>query len=429
VIIVGVASQSTPSPFRPGYGSRPLVLAGREELQDDVDDAIALLAEERRAPNALIIVGPRGVGKSVMLDEVARRAQEQHGWVRIHVQKDDGSTLDERLIVETRNAHALLEQSSDERTRRMRMEELSVKGGLPFGGLELGATFRRPAPDTVAANPAIELTERLRALADLAVAMDTAVVITIDEGQDASKEEFGSFGTFGQEITRHDLPFLVAIAGLPSLDNKRLSTYFVRAERHEIGSLTREEARRALTEPADQAGRPFDVDAAEVMLDQIGGYPFAVQIYGREAWRQSQGAGTISLAAVERALPAAARRLDRTVHRDHWAQASPAEREYLVAVAELARDRAPFTGGDVAQRLGKPVTSLSEIRSRLLAMGALTYDGQQLAFATPGMGAYILKQASGGNEPPLRPDSSGLFGEQPDHLRRGQSTPGGELGR
>jgi hypothetical protein len=124
------------------------------------------------------------VGKSVMLDEVARRAQEQHGWVRIHVQKDDGSTLDERLIVETRNAHALLEQTSDQRTRSMRIEELSVKGGLPFGGLELGATFWRATPATVAANPAIELTERLRALADLAVAMDTAVVITIDEGQD-----------------------------------------------------------------------------------------------------------------------------------------------------------------------------------------------------------------------------------------------------
>lgn len=423
-----MASQSTPSPFRPGYGSRPLVLAGREELQDDVDDAIALIAEERRAPNALIIVGPGGVGKSVMLDEVARRAQEQHGWVRIHVQKDDGSTLDERLIVETRNAHALLEQSSDERIRRMRMEELSVKGGLPFGGLELGATFRRSAPDTVAANPAIELTERLRALADLAIAMDTAVVITIDEGQDASRQEFGSFGAFGQEITRHDLPFLVAIAGLPSLDNKRLSTFFVRAERHEIGSLTREEARRALTVPADQAGRPFDAEAAEVMLDQIGGYPFAVQIYGREAWRQSQGAGTISLAAVRSALPAAARRLDRTVHRDHWAQASPGAREYLIAVADLAHDRESFTGGDVAQRLAKPVTSLSEIRARLLAMGALTYDGQRLGFATPGMDAYIRGQAARGDEPSLPGDSCGLLGEQPEHLRRrGPDTPGGEL--
>jgi len=63
------------------------------------------------------------------------------------------------------------------------------------------------------------------------------------------------------------------------------------------------------------------------MLDQIGGYPFAVQIYGREPWRQSQGASTISLDAVRSALPAAPRRLDRTVHRDHWAQASRAERD------------------------------------------------------------------------------------------------------
>jgi hypothetical protein len=72
-------------------------------------------------------------------------------------------------------------------------------------------------------------------------------------------------------------------------------------------------------------GRPFESDAAELMLDHIGCYPFAVQIYGRAAWRASQGAEVIDLAAVQRALPDAARRLDRTVHRDHWVQASDAE--------------------------------------------------------------------------------------------------------
>lgn len=407
-------SQALPSPYRPGYGARPLVLAGREDLQDDVDDAIAAIAGEQRAPNALIIVGPRGVGKSVMLDEIARRAQEQYGWVRIHVQKDAGATLDERLIDATREAHVLLEQSADERTRKMRMEELSLKGRLPFvGGLELGATFRRSDPELPAANPAIELTRRLRALTNLAVAMSTAVVVTIDEGHDATREEWGSFGAFGQEITRMDLPFLVAVAGLPTLDNNRLSTYFVRAERHEIGSLTRDEARQALVEPARQAGRPFEPAAAELMLDHIGGYPFAVQIYGREAWRASQGAAVIDLATVQRALPAAARRLDRTVHRDHWVQASDA----VMAVAQLAQEGSPFTGGDVARRLGKPVTSLSEIRARLLAMGALTYDGRQLAFATPGMSEYVLREAGHAAESPLRHAQPGT-GARPEHVRR-----------
>ncbi len=398
-------SPPRPSPYRPGYGARPLVLAGREELQDDVDDAIAAIAEEHRAPNALIIVGPRGVGKSVMLDEIARRAQEQYGWVRIHVQKDAGTTLDERLIDATAEAYALLEQSTDEPTRKMRMQELSVKGSLPFVGLEVGATFRRSDPEPAPVNPAIELTRRLRVLTNLAMAMNTAVVVTIDEGHDATREEWGSFGAFGQEITRMDLPFLVAVAGLPTLDNNRLSTYFVRAERHELGSLTRDEAHEALVEPARLAGRPFESQAAELLLDHIGGYPFAVQIYGREAWRASQGAETIDAAAVQRALAGAARRLDRTVHRDHWVQASIAEREYLRAVAQLTQEGSPFTGGDVAHRLGKPVTSLSEIRARLLAMGALTYDGRELAFATPGMAEYVLREAGLAAESPLRPGS------------------------
>jgi hypothetical protein len=273
-----------------------------------------------------------------------------------------------------------------------------------------------------AAKPAIELTRRLRALTNLAVAMSTAIVVTIDEGHDATREEWGSFGAFGQEITRMDLPFLIAVAGLPTLDNNRLSTYFVRAERHEIGALSRAEARQALVEPARQAGRPFQRDAAELMLDHIGGYPFAVQIYGREAWRASQGVAAIELAAAQRALPAAARRLDRTVHRDHWVQASDAERNYLVAVAQLAREGSPFTGGDVAHRIGKPVSSVSEIRARLLAMGALTYDGRQLAFATPGMAEYVLREAGHAAESPVRQADPGT--DDRPHVRRGDRDGG-----
>jgi hypothetical protein len=146
--------------------------------------------------------------------------------VRVHVQKDAGATLDERLIVAVHDAHALLEQSADERTRTMRMEELSVKGSLPFvGGLGLQATFRRNDPQPATVNPAIELTGRLRALANLAVAMDTAVVVTIDEGQDASREEWGSFGAFGQEITRLDLPFLVAVADASATTGTVLASF------------------------------------------------------------------------------------------------------------------------------------------------------------------------------------------------------------
>jgi hypothetical protein len=87
-------------------------------------------------------------------------------------------------------------------------------------------------------------------------------------------------------------------------------------------------------------------------------------------------------------------------------------RDYLVDVAQLTQEASPFTGGDVAQRLGKPVSSVSEIRARLLAMGALTYDGRQLAFATPGMAEYVLREAVGAAEPPLRNNPS-RSGERP----------------
>ena len=101
--------------------------------------------------------------------------------------------------------------------------------------------------------------------------------------------------------------------------------------------MTRDEARQALVEPARRAGRPFEPDAAELMLDHIGGYPFAVQIYGREAWRSSQGAAAIDRGAVQRALPAAARRLDRIVRGPTKDQPLPA----VVRCRERRQDAAP----------------------------------------------------------------------------------------
>jgi hypothetical protein len=400
VLIEGPDSDArTPSPYRPGFGSRPTVIAGRDDLLADIDEAIEGIAQDGVAPSAFLLVGPRGVGKSVALDEIASRAQERHGWLHIHVQKDEGTLLNEVLAPAVDRAAAdlagLLPRSKD----GLRLSELSVRGGLPFAGAS--ATFNRgdeqPPP-----SPAIQLAERLRHLADLAVAADTGVVITLDEIQGVSKAEFGTFGTFCQEITRHHLPFLVAAAGLPTVDNDRLPTYFVRGERHDLGMLSPAEARLALLEPARLAGRPFTPEAADRLLAETGGYPFAVQIHGRQAWRESSGAPSINLAAVERAIPVAADRLDRTVHREHWQTASPLERRYMIAVADLIATGDRFTGADVARSLGQAPASMTAVRARLIIAGAITYDGDQLDFATPGMASYVSTRAESRDTEPAR---------------------------
>jgi hypothetical protein len=148
------------------------------------------------------------------------------------------------------------------------------------------------------------------------------------------------------------------IAGLPSLQANRLPSYFERADWHEVSSLTPRAALDALVGPAENAGRPFEAGAAQQLVNETGGYPYAVQVYGHAAWRGSHGQELITRAVVDKAVPAATAELERSKFAQRWQQASPRERDYLVALAEQSAAGGPPTGAAVAGRLGKPPTSL-----------------------------------------------------------------------
>jgi hypothetical protein len=92
------------------------------------------------APSAFLLVGPRGVGKSVALDEIASRAQERHSWLHIHVQKDEGTLLNEVLAPAIDRACRPGRAAAPTKDG-LRLSELSVRGGLPLAGAS--ATFNR----------------------------------------------------------------------------------------------------------------------------------------------------------------------------------------------------------------------------------------------------------------------------------------------
>jgi hypothetical protein len=377
-------SGRVPCPFRPGYSLAPALLAGRDDVLFEADEAIAEVALDRRATRGRLLVGVRGVGKTVLLSEIATRAGERYGFPRLRVQADSSGSLIPELEYRANALGHLIAQAP---SGRLRSSEAILRAGVAGVGAEVHLT-REPAPempDKLRLETAIDkLVEELRG-------RDSGLVITIDEAQLARRAELEQLGSVLQHGSEQEWPLLTVIAALPSLrDAERLGTFFERAQWFELGLLDDDAAIEGLAEPAAAAGRPFDPDAARYTAAQTGGYPYAIQLYGQQAWRAADGQPRITLAAATNGAARARVELERSLYAQRWKQAPRREQEYLLAVARAIRETGRATGAEVARRLGVQTRAVSSYRARLLERGTLVAEGDGLLFAIPGMGDYVL---------------------------------------
>lgn len=189
-------------PYRPGSDRSPATLAGRQEVLEDLVDALETAALDHRAPRPVMLLGSRGMGKTVLLGEAGARAGAQFGWPRVHVKLRPGGSLIRDLIERLDAVRRVVEQQPAR--RGLRAQSATLRAQLPGVGGEV--RFERAPEHSV--------------------------------------------------------------------------TYFERAAWHELEPLGIVDAALALSQPAEHAGRPMDDDAAELLADASGGYPFAIQLYG-----------------------------------------------------------------------------------------------------------------------------------------------------
>jgi hypothetical protein len=373
------------NPYRPGFNQAPATLAGRGEVLEDLVDALETAAVDELTPRPVLLVGGRGVGKTVLLAEIAARAGAEYGWPRVHAEVRPGARLTGDLTAALDDARRLVEQQPP--PRGLPVHSATVKAQIAGLGGEL--RFERPAAGAER-EPFRELHAAMAHLAASVVERGSGFVLTIDEAQLAQRTELGGVAALLQDATGRNLPIVTVIAGLPTMREPQHSvTYFERGIWHELGLLATEDSILALREPAASAGRPMDEDAARLLADASGGYPYAIQLYGHYAWRASAGARRINEHAARQALPRAQRELERGLYTNRWAAAPPSHRRYLAAVAELITNNRPATGRAVADELGRTTKQLSKVRDELLTQGTLTTIGEQLRFTVPGMAAYV----------------------------------------
>lgn len=376
------------NPYRPGFNQSPVLLAGRGDVLESLAEALEVTALDARTPRPLVLVGGRGVGKSVLLEEARRMAAEEHSWTSVSVEVSPGQSVLPSLVTSLSEAKRLYEQRPAAGPGR-RVEKATVRAGIGGTGVEAEVT-RVPGSSPFTYD---DLWEPFRDAMGAAMLVDAGLLLTVDEVHLASKGDFASIAALLQRATGERMPLVAVLAGLPSMrDPRRMVTYTERAEWHELGLLPEAETRRAFTEPALSAGRPMDAGASDHLVRASGGYPYAVRVLGHHAWRASSGVEVIDVHHALIGETATQRDFANGLFGARWDDCPPREKECVLALADLlTQGRAP-TGADVATALGQPQPAVAHLRARLVEKGTIYSQSRVLRFAVPGTAAWVANR-------------------------------------
>jgi len=361
------------NPFAPGAGTPPPELAGRDALRETV--RVALERVRRGLPTkSILMVGLRGVGKTVLLDRMREDAES----ARLHtvrIEAPENRSLPALLAPQLRIA--LLRLSRNARAKNLATRALRGLAGfakalkVKYQDIEVGVDFD-PEPG-LADNGDLEhdLQALLEVVGETAQKAGTALVLFIDELQYVEEDQLAALITALHRTAQRRLPVVLVGAGLPQLPGQmgRAKSYAERLfDFPLIGPLPDEAAKIAIAKPANAQGVKVSKEALRSIVQQTHGYPYFLQEWGKHAW-DAADASPIAQEDVERACRAAIAALDESFFRVRFDRLTPLEKRYLRAMAELGPG--PHRSGDIAEMLGRKVTALGPTRNQLIAKGMI----------------------------------------------------------
>ncbi len=344
----------------------------------------------------MMLTGLRGVGKTVLLREFGMIGQGRD-WAHLHLEaSEDDRFLDSAATLARKSMLQLsrrLEFSDRVRRALGILRSFQLRWNVPDAG---SVDLRVDPIPGYADSGALEddLSDLLAEVGQLAATQRTGVLFTIDEIQYLSRDHLAALIVALHRISQEQLPLMLAGAGLPSLPAlageaksyaERLFTYNV------IDKLSPEEAETALAAPARREGVEWDVGALELVVKRSEGYPYFLQEFGKQAWDAAQSDAVISRQDVETAIPIAVDELDSGFFAVRFNRTTPAERDYLSAMASLGGG--PYQSGDVARSIGKTTSQVGPVRDSLIKRGLCYSSGYGVIdFTVPMFDQFLRRQ-------------------------------------
>jgi hypothetical protein len=361
------------NPFSPGAGSPPPELAGRDSILDKTKITLGRI-QTGRPEKSFLLVGLRGVGKTVLLNRV-REIAEEMSYKTIFLEAHENKSLAGILLPSLRGLLFDLD----------RMENLSEKVKKGFrvlksflSGIKLKAyDFELSLdvdPETGTADSGdleIDLPPLLEAIAEAAKDKKVAIVIIIDELQYLSAKELSALIMSIHRINQRSLPLVLIGAGLPQLVGLagKSKSYAERLfDYPAIGPLDKKDAIEALQGPLKEQQVEFSREALDEIIDKTKGYPYFLQEWGYHAWNIADKS-PITIDVAIKATTKSIDRMDESFFRVRFDRLTPSEKKYLRALADLNAES--HRSGDVAEKLGVTVQTLAPTRNSLIKKGMI----------------------------------------------------------
>ena len=395
------------NPFRPGAGHMPPHLAGREP---EIQEFKRLLTQTVILEN-LVLTGLRGVGKTVLMDTLKPIAIKE-GWLWIGTDLSEATSLSEaniatRLLTDLSVITSALTVASEPiRKMGFTTRESSAEVKLNYENLMY---FFESTPGLIA--------DKLKAVLELVWSLlreqdVRGVIFAYDEAQNLSnppkKEQYplSLLLDVFQSIQKKEIPFMLVLAGLPTLFPKLVEARTFAERMFRVLFLNRLQppaSREAILKPITKDKCPvvFNEPSIISIIEVSGGYPYFIQFICREVFDvfiQQIESGQ----APEVPIQAIVRKLDSDFFSGRWHRATDRQRDLLVVAANLPNSDSEFTVQDIVEKSGEIFGKgfgPSHVNQMLtsLAEAGLIYKNRhgKYLFAVPLLGKFILRQTKG----------------------------------
>ncbi|MHB1657185.1 MAG: ATP-binding protein [Burkholderiales bacterium] len=382
------------NPFSPGAGAPPPELVGRDPLLEQARILLGRI-KQKRPEKSLLLTGLRGVGKTVLLNEIERMAKKD-GYHSILLEAHEEKPLGELIFPSLRSLLYELDRAAGagDKVKRglavLRSFIGSIK--LTVQDVALGLDIE-PAKGTAdSGDLEIDLPNLFVAVAEAAEERKTAVAILIDEIQYLNQKELGALIMAMHKMQQKQLPLVLLAAGLPVLPGMagESKSYAERLFNFpDIGALSEADAAKALRDPAQAMGVKFQEEALKEVFRLTLGYPYFLQEWAYQSWNMA-AENRITLKTVQDATPEVIRRLDKNFFRVRFDRLTPSEKNFLRAMAYLGPTS--HRTGDIAETLGTTAKGIGPVRAKLIKKGMIYSPAHgDMAFTVPLFDQFMIR--------------------------------------
>lgn len=379
------------NPYTPGAGSMPPVLAGREELLMNAYGYLESI-QNKYPQQPVIYFGLRGVGKTVLLNDI-EHAADNRNMLYTHIEASEDGRFTTRLmaaLVRFTNSISAKSAASEVAKKCLSLiKSFRLTYNIKDNNVALDVN---PDANESTGIYSDDVTEIIVTLGQAASRSGNAVCLFIDEMQYLSSDEITGLASALHRCNQLRLPIMLFGAGLPKI-RKTLGEARSYAERlfkfEEVSALSAESARHAISDPAETLGVRYSDAAVSRIIEVTEGYPYFIQAFCKIVWENRHN-GEISEASVTDSIPEFFATLDAGFFSVRYDKCSGMEKSFMAAMVRCGE--LPCAISEVASIMNRSVKSISPFRGKLISKGLIYATGHAgIDFTVPQFDGFIRR--------------------------------------